>query len=424
MAKIAIKNDRTNPLDISTSNNTVTVYKGADFDSASYGIKEMIGVVGNDYVIDGRVSAKGFLDRALDISGTDATVTVGETGVLKSQELAIASFGDSLDIHNAGRIEGDEAAIGIAGNGSHLVNEGEIISKVGRAVDTHSISDFRLDNDGLMASELGLRFRVDGLKLDFGRDSVVEFGSAGSIEILSQVGWNTTISNAGEITNTKSGMINAIYGGDGSETIRNSGTITGFVWLEDGDDRYDGRGGRIREGTVNGGDGNDVYFLDDRRDKVHEGVGQGYDQLTVSFSYKLLSHAEFEEVRLAGSGNHRLTGNDMDNYLAGNKGDNRLVGNGGSDNFFGGAGKDVMTGGAGVDDFYFRANADREIVTDFTDGVDRIVHFAGKEITSVDDLLAHHVRQDGDDLIISGDGTEMILRNVDIANLTAADFTA
>lgn len=423
MAKIDIENDRTNPLDITTSNNTVTVREGATLESATYGIDEMIGVTGNDYVIEGGVIANGFGNVALDMFGSMGTVSVGAKGLLRSDYWAVRSFGDGVEIENHGRIVGNAVGVGIAGDASNLVNTGKIVSKDGRALDTDNLSDFRLDNDGLISSKLGLGFRVQDLTLDFGKHSVVEFGRSGEIATNSMSGWTAKIVNAGEITNTNNGgMINAIYGGEGVETIRNTGTITGFIWLEGGDDRYDGRGGRILDGSVGGGEGNDRFILDNRRDEVHESVGQGYDRLTVSFSYKLDGINEMEEIRLSGKGDFRLTGNDMDNYLIGNKGDNRLVGKGGDDAFFGGAGDDVLTGGTGIDGFYFKPNAGREIVTDFTDGEDLLIHFAGGEIESVMDLLLNHVHQKGDDLVISGDGTTMILRDFDKANLTDADF--
>ena len=72
---------------------------------------------------------------------------------------------------------------------------------------------------------------------------------------------------------------------------------------------------------------------------------------------------------------------------------------------------------------YFKANAGREVITDFTDGEDLLILFPDDQIQSVADLLANHTHQRGGDLVISGDGTEMILRNFDKANLTEADFT-
>lgn len=422
MAKIDIKNDRNKPLDITSSDNTVTVHEGVTLKSATYGIGEATGLSGNSYVVDGIVIANGSGNAALEMFGGNETVSIGASGRLESDYWSIVSFGDGVEIENEGRIIGGEVGVGIAGNASHLVNTGEIVSRNGIAVTTNILTDFRLDNDGLLSSKQGLDFRVQDLMLDFGKDSVVEFGAAGAIDIFSEAGANAKIINRGEITNTSKGMINAISAGEGSEIIRNTGTITGFVWLDGGNDRYDGRGGRIREGIVGGGEGNDKYLIDNRHDRVSESVGEGYDRLTVSFSYKLDGINEMEEIRLAGKGDFKLVGNDMANYLGGNRGDNRLLGMGGIDGLFGGAGTDTLTGGDAADGFYFRPHADREIVTDFTDGEDALVFFAGDEIESVMDLLLNHVHQKGDDLVISGDGTTMILRNFDKANLTDADF--
>lgn len=79
-----------------------------------------------------------------------------------------------------------------------------------------------------------------------------------------------------------------------------------------------------------------------------------------------------------GSGNDTLTGNDAANRLEGGAGNDTLTGNGGDDTLIGGAGRDVMTGGAGADLFVFLADSDsaagldRDVVTDFTQGADRI----------------------------------------------------
>lgn len=425
MANINVNKDRSTQLDVSTSNTTVTVAKGVTIDSQTNGISETGAVGGNDYVINGSVTSHGFSHSALSFSGTGTKVTIDENGKLKSDYWAVRAFGDNSTVVNEGRITSDEVGVAFAGDNSRLINKGAILVETGAAIDTDNLLAFRLDNSGMIVSESGLGFRVEDLTLNFGKDSVVEFGAFGSIDTsLSNTGWTATIKNAGEITNTGNGMIDAISGGAGSEIIRNTGTITGFVNLDDGDDRYDGRGGRVLEGTILGGGGNDVYILDSSKDRVHDSVGWGYDKLTVSASYSLGINNEIEETRLGGSGDFKLKGNALQNYLEGNKGDNRLIGYAGKDGFFGGEGDDVLTGGADADGFYFRPNADREIVTDFTDGEDLLIFFAGDEIESIADLIADHAHQKGDDLVISGDGTEMILRDFDKANLTAADFTA
>lgn len=424
MAKINVEKNRTTQLEITTSDNTVTVGKGIVFNAQTNGIVESGSASGNHYVIKGAVISHEFGNASLSYSGADTIVNIEDGGKLKSDYWAIRAFGDESRIVNDGRILGAAVGIGIAGDNARVINHGTIASTNGTAIDTDNLAKFRLDSDGTITSDAGLHLRVENLTLNFARSSVVEFGSSGAIDTsLSQAGWTARITNAGEITNKGNGMINAISGGAGVEIVRNSGSMTGFVNLGEGDDRYDGRGGRLHEGTVFGGDGNDTYLLSSSKDKVHESAGFGYDKLTVSFSYKLGLNNEIEETYLAGRGDHNLTGNAYGNYLQGNRGDNHLAGKAGMDAFFGGAGDDVITGGADTDVFYFKQNADREIITDFTDGEDFLVLFGGKDIKSVNDLLNHHVHQDGKDLVISGDGTEMVLRNFDKDDLTTADFT-
>jgi serralysin len=89
------------------------------------------------------------------------------------------------------------------------------------------------------------------------------------------------------------------------------------------------------------------------------------------------------ENATTGTGNDKLTGNDSANRLASGAGSDTLVGNGGNDTLIGGAGKDYLTGGSGADSFAFSAGdsalgADRDIVTDFEKGIDKIdLHDAG-----------------------------------------------
>ena len=84
------------------------------------------------------------------------------------------------------------------------------------------------------------------------------------------------------------------------------------------------------------------------------------------------------EVATGGSGNDRITGNDVANNLWGNAGNDSIDGGAGDDLLVGGAGRDVLTGGAGNDTFgYMFASesgigaAGRDLIADFAEG-DRI----------------------------------------------------
>jgi Ca2+-binding RTX toxin-like protein len=58
--------------------------------------------------------------------------------------------------------------------------------------------------------------------------------------------------------------------------------------------------------------------------------------------------------------------------LRGDAGADRLLGGGGSDRINGGAGGDRLAGGVGADVFAFRSGGGRDLVTDFSDGPDRL----------------------------------------------------
>jgi len=244
-----------------------------------------------------------------------------------------------------------------------------------------------------------------------------------TIETVTAYDETAKIVNKGEMSADGNIFSLVIKGHDGNETVRNSGTINGSISLGGSSDTYNGRGGHVT-GVINGGDGSDTYILDNKKDYVFDGADQGYDKLTVSFSMTLGNDNHIETIYLSGKRNLDLHGNDDGNSLIGNSGNNSLSGDAGNDWLRGGRGADLLTGGEGADMFEFAARNGKEIVTDFLDGVDtlQLDMGANHDITSVQDLLAHHTHQNGADLIISGDGTTMIIRNLDRSDLTIADF--
>ena len=90
--------------------------------------------------------------------------------------------------------------------------------------------------------------------------------------------------------------------------------------------------------TLDGGNGNDSYYIDDTGDAVTELANEGNDSTFASVSYVLSQNVE--NLTLTGSGNTNATGNTQANILTGNTGDNILTG---------GFGNDMLDGGAGID---------------------------------------------------------------------------
>ena len=112
-------------------------------------------------------------------------------------------------------------------------------------------------------------------------------------------------------------------------------------------DILDGRGGAD---TMDGGDGDDTYFVDHVNDTTEEAnntVAGGVDLVNASVDYEL--SVALENLVLTGNDDIDGTGNGNANVIDGNSGDNVLTGLGGADTLNGEGGRDTLLGGAGAD---------------------------------------------------------------------------
>jgi Ca2+-binding RTX toxin-like protein len=118
--------------------------------------------------------------------------------------------------------------------------------------------------------------------------------------------------------------------------------------------------------SLDGGDGNDLYIVDNVGDVVVADSG-GIDTVEASISYTLA--AALENLGLTGTGDLDGTGNGTDNVIVGNDNNNVLTGLEGNDTLNGGAGDDMLDGGAGADDLDGGDGNDLYIVDRVADAV-------------------------------------------------------
>jgi len=118
---------------------------------------------------------------------------------------------------------------------------------------------------------------------------------------------------------------------------------------------------------MEGGDGDDIYYVDDAGDVVVELPGEGNDTVYASIDYTLPYHVE--SLILTGSADLTGTGNGEDNSITGNSGNNRLYGGAGNDVLSGGAGNDILDGGTGADAMSGGSGDDTYYVDDAGDTV-------------------------------------------------------
>lgn len=419
MSTFKITDNQQSPYVITGSDNTWIMKSGVIIESKGNGIYEAAALDHNTYIINGDLSGDGAANAGLRLDGKHSTANVS-TGGQVFGDLAVVLTGDHAKLTNDGYIQGSGDGTSFRGDQSQLINSNFIQSLKGVAVSVGKVDTFTLENDGEINGVQAIVSDAGKLMIKLGKHSDI---SADDVAIKTQTidGETAHIINKGHLAADGNIFSLAIEGGGGREVIRNSAEIDGSVSLGDGRDTFDGRGGSV-SGIVSGGAGDDVYYLSSKTDYVHEATGEGFDMLRVTFSYTLAENEEIEQVILLGKGNFSLNGNQSSGSLGGNAGNNKIYGEGGSDALAGFGGKDFLTGGDDGDIFDFIANSDKEIVTDFVNGVDKLQWAEIEAFHGVNDVIKHHAQQHGDDLVITGGGTEMVIRNFDKANLDASDF--
>jgi Ca2+-binding RTX toxin-like protein len=185
-----------------------------------------------------------------------------------------------------------------------------------------------------------------------------------------------------------------LLGGRRNDTIRGLG----------GNDILDGGTGGDR---LEGGTGNDLYYVDNKGDKVVENLNQGTDTVYSSISYTL--PVNVENLVLIGGANTNGAGNTLNNKIIGNAGNNILSGDAGNDTLNGGIGNDTLNGGIGNDilnggagDDLLKGDAGNDLLNGGA-GADRMVGGAGNDTYYVDntgDVVIEGLNQ-GIDRVIS-----------------------
>ncbi|QSJ20483.1 hypothetical protein JYQ62_18375 [Nostoc sp. UHCC 0702] len=162
--------------------------------------------------------------------------------------------------------------------------------------------------------------------------------------------------------------------------------ITGLISLSgnDGDDTLKGSkyndliDGGAGVDDLTGGDGDDIYIVDNDSDTITENANEGTDTIESSVTFSLAYLPNIENLTLTGTatingsgnaGNNVIIGNSADNTLIGLEGNDTLNGGAGYDWLIGGQGNDTLNGGAGYDDLYGGAGNDTYIVDSTTDSI-------------------------------------------------------
>ena len=245
--------------------------------------------------------------------------------------------------------------------------------------------------------------------------------------IVSGTAYNDTIHNDGG----NNSSINAgagddsVYGTDNYYATVKAGngndTVKGLFWNSKidggaGADFISVRGGVHKSSsfsnTINGGSGNDTIYAVGGK-YINGGTGNDFISVISSFSAPAtLTGGTGKDTVRGGGGNDRIYGASGNDYLEGGKGNDFISGGSGKDTLNGGAGNDTLTGGKGADVFVYAKSTGNDIVTDYTEGADKIYLSSGS---------VKGTYYSGDDFVFSiGNGSLTVKKGKD-KNITVED---
>jgi Ca2+-binding RTX toxin-like protein len=165
------------------------------------------------------------------------------------------------------------------------------------------------------------------------------------------------------------------------------------------------------DSIINGGLGDDTYYIFDPFDVVVEAPAAGIDTV-INYSGFFVLPANAENLIVASDGSYGI-GNALANIVFGSDGDQILDG---------GAGDDVLIGGAGADKFLFGRGRGSDVIADFQTGVDQVV--LNNTLMQIPDFTAIRAAmvQSGPDVVLNLGGDSITFRNHAIADFSSADF--
>jgi hypothetical protein len=321
-------------------------------------------------VITNNATITSWSGAAIRSTGDDAVITNATT--LGGRTAGIVSTGDHATITNNGGITAGGTGIMIVGDHATVITSAHLTAK----------SALSISGDG---ARITIENEIDGTGK---HQAAIEISASG----------DTTVVNRGAVNASASGA--AIEAGRGAEHIVNTGSLNGSVTLGAGNDVFSSLKGQVT-GRVYGGAGNDTYIVGISLD-IRETAGGGIDTVQSKFTWTLA--ANVENLELLGRGRMEATGNGRANHIEGNAGNNHLTGLGG---------KDV---------FVFETGCRRDIVTDFTDGKDRLDLSGYEGVEKFSDLHGK-IAQSGDDVMITLEGHDRLtIEHTHRSEFSAADF--
>ncbi|MEH2246327.1 phytase [Nostoc sp.] len=246
------------------------------------------------------------------------------------------------------------------------------------------------------------------------------FGSSNSDTVNLQPGQLFSAGDGADFVEATKG--NTILAGNGDDTVL-AGSDSSVSGNDGNDQIFIGQNGPAQNTSADGGNGDDLIVVVEASGSNNLFGAAGDDILRVIEGSR--------QSLFGGSGNDTLSSGSDNNHLYGGSGDDKLFSNV-NDSLFGGDGDDVLfaghqgsnrlSGGAGADQFWIANGslpASKNIITDFTVGIDKI-GLGGVGVTQFSGLT---LLQQGSSTLVKTGNTELAsLLGITSTSLTANDF--
>lgn len=152
--------------------------------------------------------------------------------------------------------------------------------------------------------------------------------------------------------------------------------------------------------------------------------GSANSAATLTITVDGVEYDPGDPIKGSAKGN-TLSGTEFGEKLYGLGGNDKINGHGGADEIDGGKGSDSLTGEAGADTFIFAKGYGEDTIGDFQArgaGHDKIDLSGLPAIENFKDLKAHHLDDHGKDVWIDAGKDMLVIKHVEIHDLTKGDF--